>query len=563
MSGMEFVAVLACVAGVVTAFEQGEKLVKKIREKRRLNHQAALRPAELENSLAIGSSATEQAKRDCTTHLGKAFERGDGVASTALIHIRNELYESIVKHLLTADEDDNSEHDFSAMIEVSDFGRIRSVMVLNELLMRIAQQAPVQSIQTWTDSDRDYYRSLSSVESRATNSLSANRRVSSNSSPRSPSNPSSPTFKIGLRQKLSNWSRNASYIQADHRRQQDSFGDSADTHFDRQSTPVSTLKGSPQSTFVNGSLESNSLSTMATANPWHNEPTSPRSRQSAHEGAGNRTEKRLPKTKRWSLSASTTGKQDYGGFCKGACIMRTGNGGMNLCNQSVAMTGQGHYWACSKCAFEGGAIKSSKGWSFDESVREAYGVRYRWKFLAKSHVAPTERVNNRIYDYQCVLCSAQGMEPVVKRGEKAFMEHVSGHRGDKHNRYGMQLIVAEFGRVALEEQKSWDVNLLPLVIEEVDGDISRMKSSSPGSGINMNAKNYGNYHTRLATLGSEPLLQSPEDARINECYEGRKRDDEVYSPINDESMPVHPALRAQFSVPDPWRDSYVTVQGDL
>ena len=164
MSGMEVVAVVACVAGVVSAFEHGEALVKKIREKRQLKRQGALPPQKLERSLALGPPAINQAKEDGIMHFGKKFEEGDSIAQAALIQIKDKMYESIIGHLYAAVARDDSIDDFNVLVDVSNLGRIRSVMVLNELLMRMAQQAPIQAIQNWPDSNGDQGRKNRSSE---------------------------------------------------------------------------------------------------------------------------------------------------------------------------------------------------------------------------------------------------------------------------------------------------------------------------------------------------------------------------------------------------------------
>ena len=609
MSGMEVVAVVACVAGIVSAFQQGDVLVKKIREKRRSRHKGALPPKKLEDSLARGPLEIIQAKEDGTQQFGKAFEKGDRIARDALSQIEKEMYKRMLYHLIAAVDNDESLNDFNVLVEVSNLGRLKSVMALNELFMRMAQGAPIQTIQDWPDADGNHIYEhkalqLEHITSRrdavtspvsereedfherfptsptttstnrdpnAAKSKNARRLPATSTSSYSPlpathastpqaipSSPASPTFKKGWRQMLPIRSRNSSISSANQRQNSNSFEGFADTPLDRQNTPASSSIGSPESSFLNGHLDSVRETTKE--EPWHIESMCPSPRPNVHDKASKIVKEKPSKAKKWSYSASTSPRADFGGFCKGACIMRTGNQGMNLRNQSTSMTGQSRYWACSKCAFEGGAIKGSRGWSFDEQVREAYGVRYRWKFLAKSHVAPTKKVVNRTYDYQCVLCSAQGEEPTIARGEKAFIEHVSHHRRDKHNPFGMQLIVAVFGRVALQEQESWDVNLLPLV-SEVEDEVSELEASSPGLGIILDTNAHGNGRNGLSISESEfPLLSSP-DSREDDYGGVRDRDGTSYSLMDDESLSVHPALRGSIAMPDPWRASYVTMQG--
>ena len=376
----------------------------------------------------------------------------------------------------------------------------------------------------------------------------------------SPSSPISPTFTIRRHQVLPIQSRKACFSQKSQQQQCITFGGSTNVSHDQQSMTASTLV-SPGSSIVKDSVDS--ANQMSTNNPWHTEPTDTRPTPKAKQSSSDTVKTKSPKLRKWRFSASASSKSDYGGFCKGAWNLQTGIQGMVLRNQSAAMTGQSQYWACcsSKCSFEGGAIKKSKEWSFDDSICEAYGVRYRWKFLAKSHVVPPPRVIDRNYDYQCILCSAQGMEPAKVRGENAFIEHVSQHRGDKRNPFGMHFIVAEFGRVALEEE-SWDVNLLPLVTEELEDDTAELEGSSPGLGITIDAGVHTDRQNQRAT--SDSLSLSSSSAHSTEAKYVREggRNSEAYSPLDDAGSSIHPTLRGNISIPDPWRASYVTMEGE-
>lgn len=141
MSGMEVVAVLGCVAAVVSAYKDGGKIVKQIKAKRAAKK--ALAPTQsLESSLERGPIALEQAKDNGIERYGPRFATGDQVATEALRNILIKLQGTLLKHLWSAQEDDNMT-DFHILVDASDFGRIQSVTVLNELYMRMAQTAPL------------------------------------------------------------------------------------------------------------------------------------------------------------------------------------------------------------------------------------------------------------------------------------------------------------------------------------------------------------------------------------------------------------------------------------
>lgn len=586
-----------------------------------------------------------------------------GIANDAFKDIIIQLQSRLLTHLVAAQDNDDSIHDFHHLVDVSDFGRTRSVLVLNELHMRMAQAAPIDrwqgggtsqnreiaapglqhmlpSSQAFVTSPPSSDRSWNTQAQRSATGMTASTSptrdpqrsmtsmASLTSSPRDPllnqaptgineilyAEPRSPTRvktvmdephrsptnpKKGLRQLFSPILRSNTFRPDDTKKPQISFPQPASIA--DQSPDSQSLTGSSSPGSVGPSPDLQNLTSPQIPvgeNPWHSE-SSPSMRESRPKGL---TKDRPTKPSRiWSFSSSPAMKGDFGGFCEGACTMRTGNQGMILRNQSTSMTGQSHYWACSnsKCSFEGGAIKSGKDWTLDESIRSAHGVRYRWKFLAKSHIVPTGRVKNREYDYQCVFCSAQGSPPTVARGERAFIRHVGQHRGDKRNPFGMQLIFAVFGRVTLDEEQ-FDVNLTPpregspegsqlgspVSPREIGGD------RSPGLGITMEKREGDNekldnddvmmFDDEEVPLGFDDrsvyngeYCGWPAEAEDNPLVEkgsptwdrwpdqrGDEKTAEKTSPTAQDMLAIHPALRGSFSIPDPWRASYVTMRRD-
>ena len=76
MSGMEVVAVIGCVAAVVSAYKDGGKIVKAIKSKRAAKSAPA--PTEsLEVSLERGPSAVSEASESGLDRYGPRFARGD------------------------------------------------------------------------------------------------------------------------------------------------------------------------------------------------------------------------------------------------------------------------------------------------------------------------------------------------------------------------------------------------------------------------------------------------------------------------------------------------------
>ena len=77
------------------------------------------------------------------TLLGNSLTFGEGIACDALKDILIHLQGTLLRNLWAAQNDDNHT-DFNILVDASDMGRIRSVTVLNELYMRMAQAAPVR-----------------------------------------------------------------------------------------------------------------------------------------------------------------------------------------------------------------------------------------------------------------------------------------------------------------------------------------------------------------------------------------------------------------------------------
>jgi hypothetical protein len=76
MSGMEVVAVIACVAAVVSAYQDGGRIVKSIKEKRAAKKAGA--PTEsLETSLHRGPLAVGEARDSGIERYGPRFATGD------------------------------------------------------------------------------------------------------------------------------------------------------------------------------------------------------------------------------------------------------------------------------------------------------------------------------------------------------------------------------------------------------------------------------------------------------------------------------------------------------
>ncbi len=78
MSGLEVLAVVGAVAAVVSAFNDGNSLVNKIKERRRAKR-VPLPPQPLEESLELGPTIVIAEANNGIRDFGRAFEMGDGM----------------------------------------------------------------------------------------------------------------------------------------------------------------------------------------------------------------------------------------------------------------------------------------------------------------------------------------------------------------------------------------------------------------------------------------------------------------------------------------------------
>jgi hypothetical protein len=167
---------------------------------------------------------------------------------------------------------------------------------------------------------------------------------------------------------------------------------------------------------------------------------------------------------------------NYLGFCKGAWKVHAGFGGFKIYREP----GTGYYtqrsWLrCAKCAFEAPLApgkSSSHNPQFEDSVRthKRTGVRYRFEFLAKSHV-PCKRDSAAHFSpntprgaFCCVFCCAMAQGSTQVYGNlDTFMVHLA----EKHWEVeGGTLAVLPstkcvIGRVA-HDSEYFDVNIPPV-----------------------------------------------------------------------------------------------------
>lgn len=155
---------------------------------------------------------------------------------------------------------------------------------------------------------------------------------------------------------------------------------------------------------------------------------------------------------------------NYGGFCEGAWRMQIGDpkGGMKR-RQDVGPGASTYYfWKCvsRQCAFNGEMFGTKKCPAFDPKVRVSKsGIRFRWSFLAKSHITQSKVVKGQ-YNYGCIFCCT-GDEPTrVFGGIDTLLEHLLSHRGQSIPAQVLHRAGCVVDRLCTDDE-DFDINVPP------------------------------------------------------------------------------------------------------
>lgn len=176
---------------------------------------------------------------------------------------------------------------------------------------------------------------------------------------------------------------------------------------------------------------------------------------------------------------------NYLGFCKGAWKAQNGDPKAMIERMDFAVSAQSKatYPSCSKCDFKGHQftrILKNKVWP-----DERRNIKYRWTFLAKSHVKQ-KSATDRNYNYQCLFCIFLGVKDRVIYNESSYLDHISQeHRlnGNELDDVVLHRTGCVAGRVCKDNEK-FDINLLPLTVNEREY-VRKKRALSEDFGIGM------------------------------------------------------------------------------
>ncbi|CAG8003995.1 unnamed protein product [Penicillium olsonii] len=473
MSGAEVIAVVACVAAVVSAYNDGSRILTAIRHKwhdrrRQTDHSTR----DLEWSLARGHHEILSQYQEYHHEIGRRYDEGDSIAREQMKDIIITLQGALLRHLREAQE--KGVHlDLMAMQIESEQGRVRTLVVLGDLFERLARPSPVfpsvsmsidptyrrgesygRIYQNLTDGSRDIGNPLSGLPGSSSGIMG--------SFCTSPTESLAPVREFEMKGPVpstSRWRPGIASVVS-------SVSDRLHPRSSRVS--VSSLPPSrPDSVFTHGTVQAGSPTDPipeidlrpATphpiphdeicGNPWQHELSTdsdddiirqlhgthlspfsaPTGRRHSHPPPSISSTDSTPSNP--STGSDTTPARpfwlpskanNYLGLCKGAWKVHSGFAGFKIHSEP----GSGYYtqrsWLrCKECAFEAPMAKSSGNDPlFDETVRTHHptGVRYRSKFLAKSHVP-------------CKRDSASGFSPLVPRGAFCCI-FCCAHQGSTH-----------------------------------------------------------------------------------------------------------------------------------
>jgi hypothetical protein len=160
----------------------------------------------------------------------------------------------------------------------------------------------------------------------------------------------------------------------------------------------------------------------------------------------------------------------YWGFCKGAWDVRDKlKKGMEVRLQPSGYYNNKRVWTCKSCMFTGSVFtlrhstKKSKMDDFPDphiKVSES-GIRYRWIFLAKSHVKKKAGAPGSVDDnFGCIFCNAENNVSGVYGGVESLMNHIA--LSHKHvagmSEQTRKWVTCVWGRTA-GDNEDFDINI--------------------------------------------------------------------------------------------------------
>lgn len=442
---------------MISAFENGATILQRIK-KRRAAKQLAPLPELLESSVVQAPEEIEREKLRGIVRFGRDFEVGDLTAIVALQQVTIQLQNSLLNKIGDAEDGDA---DIAALARAADLGRDSTITTLIALRQRLVKSEMSRTVSA---------TATMSIHSPVTPVLPLN--VSSNF-PRVPPKRSPPAVPMPQYQiphyqgpqyppppvPPKSYSRSAypstlSPVSPAAEAPRFSYGEVEDDRSEVQSTASSGRESQVRSDSVF------SVQSQRTSSP----ATSVSTRMSAVRTSSSEIS---PNANSYPLNFSTTSaypsrSNNYLGFCKTAWKLQGGDEKAMIKAKDFSQSAQSryHFLTCSKfrCEFKGRGPNALTNKAIVDTNR---GLKYRWSFLAKSHVF-LKTVHDEQYSYLCVFCVFSNAEHAVVMNLAALLDHINReHRGGRLSDVILDRTHCIDKRVAKDSEK-FDINLFPL-----------------------------------------------------------------------------------------------------
>ena len=456
---------------MVAAFQYGASVLERAKQQRAAKGATAF-PKWLEESVVDAPDEIEREKRRGLERFGRDFEIGDDQAIFALQQITIQLQCSLLMKIHNLEDQTT---DYKALARAADTARDNTMTTLMQLRKRL-QQAEIEG-----DMSKLSISTELTPPPPPPKIISDAREVTMSPTVHSGTHDNIPAFR---RQPLPP-ARRESAAEACH-----SATGYRDSGYDTLS-PAPSHNSDQQRRSTVGSVHSESQSIH-----FNQAPDTMRAHSTAFADLPSRTTittTNMPSSQLAKLPKPDR-KNNYLGFCKCAWRLQCGDEKAFIKSKDWSQRSAAsdtYSLACDRfrCEFKS-PFKSSGNpnviWN-KLIVSEEHGIKYRWSFLAKSHVTQ-KNVVNEDYSFQCQFCVSMGLQvPVMNLA--MLLEHI----GTEHRRHAMSDVILDRtgcvnDRICRDGEK-FDINLYPPIhgveadafISPVPGDVreSFMRTVQP------------------------------------------------------------------------------------
>ncbi|KAK5143382.1 hypothetical protein BJ546DRAFT_1057027 [Cryomyces antarcticus] len=497
--------VVNCIAAVVSAFHGGAELTKalKKRNKKRKTEQA-YKEKMLQEALVAGETQVKRRYDDEFNQLGVAFSKGDDVARHQLLAIAVSMQAEIIRSLQIAREVESAILDLTKLHESAVMNRHSTVKTMDELRQRILIRIPIGSpikdyeLTAFEASHRqssdptmtfatanavapDCIPSAVTIPEQGTRRGSLSRMFSMRGNKNSGSSRDraslissgtecTPNFKWKIptvrrhdtqgltlcNQPMCKEPQLAvTRLWPDNRR---SISTASDHSSDKRPSILSVSSSSDSVTpDSNGPIQAFYSNISPDSSDYLPSFDWPKNEDTRPPPIRTNARPILPAPQ--PMHGRPCKQNNYWNFCKGAWSARESiKKGLEIHMVPDGLFQLVPHWQCRSCEFRSIAVGKAK--ALDRCVYKATcGIRYKWIFLAKSHVrnkSPT--ATKETYNYGCVFCSVDNKETGIYGSVDMLMDHIFIDHAGNITPDVAKLTECVVGRVAGPEE-AFDVNI--------------------------------------------------------------------------------------------------------